>query len=614
MSSKARGPAASVWRAGATVLVVAICVASGATAQEFMEPFVLRTPTPEIDLGFGTAVAVDENALAVGVPYSPEGGVVYVYERRPGAPEGWRLMAIVKGINQGSNESFGSSLALHSETLVVGAPMEESRDFHAGAAYVFYRGRGGAGNWGRVRTLAPRELERHAHMGRSVDTSDDRIVAGTPGMEAVFVHERDKPIRSWWDVQEKVECPIEGSWPDVWTEDFGEVVRLSGRTLAAGAWQYRDREVWASDVYVFDLVEDDEGDESWQQVARRTSQGWEVDWARRMGLWAGLLVTGGAEDRPTCAGRVFQRNRWGKNRWGLRATLRDPTVELHETSDVAVRGNTAAAAASFRPLDGPGYGYGALVFERHAGGRDRWGPVARLLSGEVGEPARSVAIGPREIVVGHPDEGLVLVYPRAPIAAADFENGDTAGMSRAPGNVAVISPGLGDTEYALEVSVDGTTTRSMVRARQPFREPTVSLGFDLAINRVRLGETRVEVLNLYGPTRDLVRLTLEADPDRDQYFLTLRAWEEGGKGWREVGKARMPPLRGVRIEVEWRAATGPGHENGRAWLRTDGRLAVRADDLDTDLQLINGMLLGLPKGSEGTVAGAFLVDEIELHR
>ncbi len=76
----------------------------------------------------------------------------------------------------------------------------------------------------------------------------------------------------------------------------------------------------------------------------------------------------------------------------------------------------------------------------------------------------------------------------------------------------------------------------------------------------------------------------------------------------------MPPLRGVRVEVLWRAATGPGHGNGRAWLLTDGRLKVRADDLDTDLQLINGMLLGLPNGSEGTTGGAFLIDEIELHR
>ena len=149
---------------------------------------------------------------------------------------------------------------------------------------------------------------------------------------------------------------------------------------------------------------------------------------------------------------------------------------------------------------------------------------------------------------------------------------------------------------------------------RPRREPVVSLGFDLAIQRVDLTDKQVQILNLYGPTRDLVRLTLEADPNIDQYWVRLWAWEEDGRGWREVGKARMPPMRSQRFEVDWRAASGPEHDNGRVRLIVNGKLRLQANDLDTDLQFVNGLLMGLPKGSKGTAGGAFLLDEIVLHR
>jgi hypothetical protein len=369
---------------------------------------------------------------------------------------------------------------------------------------------------------------------------------------------------------------------------------------------------------LFDLVADDEDEETWQQIVHREApsplaSGWERDWGRRLSLDGDLLLAGGSA-QPSYAARVFVRNRAGRNRWGLSTRLRDPAVELHEVSDVAVRGRTAAVAAQFRPEDPPEFAFGALVFERHVPTNYLWSPLARLSNPEVTEPAESVAIGPREVVIGHPAAGLVQVFPRAPIVAADFENGDTAGLSWATGNVEVISPGLAETDFGLEVAVDGTTKRSMVRARHPHREPTVSLTFHLAANRVNLGGRRVEVMNLYGPTRELVRLSLEEDPEHDQYWLWLSAWEEGGANWREVGKTRLPPLRGVRIEVEWRASSGPGHDNGQVSLRVDGRPRLQAHDLDNEKQVVNGLLLGLPDGSWRTAGGAILLDEIVLHR
>ena len=141
----------------------------------------------------------------------------------------------------------------------------------------------------------------------------------------------------------------------------------------------------------------------------------------------------------------------------------------------------------------------------------------------------------------------------------------------------------------------------------------MSLAFDLAANRVALRGKRVEILTLYGPSRDLVRLTLEPDPARDQYWATLWAWENRGT-WRKVGRARVPPMRSVRLGVGWRAATGLGARDGRARLLSDGRLRAQAGDLDSDRQVVNGLLLGLPKGARGTAGGEILLEGIAVHR
>ena len=49
-----------------------------------------------------------------------------------------------------ANDAFGSAVATDGSTLVVGAPCDDSQK---GAAYVFYRSRGGVGKWGFVKKI-----------------------------------------------------------------------------------------------------------------------------------------------------------------------------------------------------------------------------------------------------------------------------------------------------------------------------------------------------------------------------------------------------------------------------------------------------------------------------
>ena len=92
--------------------------------------------------GFGSAVAVDGDVIAVGAPLDDElekgltHGAVYVFRRIGGH---WFEEAKLFGSQAGWNDVFGSSVAIQGNLLVVGQPHSDPAGSDFGAAYVFRR-------------------------------------------------------------------------------------------------------------------------------------------------------------------------------------------------------------------------------------------------------------------------------------------------------------------------------------------------------------------------------------------------------------------------------------------------------------------------------------------
>lgn len=165
------------------------------------------------DMGdqFGSAVAIWGNTVAIsalgessgaaGVNGDPlnntvsASGAVYVFVRD--AAGAWSQQAYIKASNPGANDAFGTSLALWGDTLIVGAPGEDSSAtgvngnqadelaVDAGAAYVFVRD--GAGVWTQQAYLKPSHTTittvantniSNDGFGRSVALWQDTIVVG----------------------------------------------------------------------------------------------------------------------------------------------------------------------------------------------------------------------------------------------------------------------------------------------------------------------------------------------------------------------------------------------------------------------------------------------------
>lgn len=204
------------------------------------EAYVKASNTAMMDR-FGSAIAVSGDTVVIGAPgewsrangerifpHLTDSGAVYVFVRKAG---GWVQQAYLKAGNAGSSDSFGSSVDISGDTLIVGAPGEDGSSTgvngpvddslpNAGAAYIFTRK---DGVWKQRAYLKPHKQVEGNAFGRTVAISGDRCVVGCSKAMEVYVFARQA-----------------GAWtPEIYFYDqiqsFGPVVDISGDTVVVGS-------------------------------------------------------------------------------------------------------------------------------------------------------------------------------------------------------------------------------------------------------------------------------------------------------------------------------------------------------------------------------------------
>ncbi|MCB1091602.1 MAG: FG-GAP repeat protein, partial [Verrucomicrobiae bacterium] len=217
---------------------------------------------------FGYSVAVFGDTLVVGAPgeASPatgvngdgsgngltESGAAYVFVRSGGV---WVQQAYLKASNSGMLDGFGAAVAISGDTIVVGAPGEDSAATgvngdeldntagSSGAVYVFVR----SGNqWSQQAYLKASNTEDSDQFGLSVGISGETVVVGAEmedggaggingddtdnnmsvaGAAYVFVRSRGK-----WSQQAYLKAAVPGIG-----DHFGHQVAISGESIIVGA-------------------------------------------------------------------------------------------------------------------------------------------------------------------------------------------------------------------------------------------------------------------------------------------------------------------------------------------------------------------------------------------
>ncbi len=214
------------------------------------QAYIKASNTGNNDL-FGWSVAMDGNTLVIGAKSeqsnatgingnqinnsASNSGAVYVFIKTGRV---WSQQAYIKASNTDSGDKFGTSVAISGDTLVVGAPFEQSNAsgingdesdnslLGSGAAYVFVRN---AGIWQQQAYLKGTNNTEGQQFGNAVAMVNDKIAIGawresnlTLRSGAVYVFERNSGV---WSQHAYLKAP------NAETEDrFGESLALTEST------------------------------------------------------------------------------------------------------------------------------------------------------------------------------------------------------------------------------------------------------------------------------------------------------------------------------------------------------------------------------------------------
>ncbi len=196
----------------------------------------------------GSAIAVSGNTMVVGAPTDNSGiGAAYVYTNMvANSPHGWTQAAeLTPAMPAAANDDFGWSVAIRGGTIVVGAPCHSSSaQYCTGAAYVFT---GSGATWTQKAVLNDPAQGYEDFFGLTVAIAPSSILSGAYGENddqgAVFAYTL---TNGQWSEKAAIDDPAATA-----NDLFGTSMSVSKKRLVVGA-PGTDGSKGA--VYVFDEV------------------------------------------------------------------------------------------------------------------------------------------------------------------------------------------------------------------------------------------------------------------------------------------------------------------------------------------------------------------------
>lgn len=317
---------------------------------------------------FGYAVAINGDTVVISaLGKNQDTGTVYLFEK---SASGWTSGTETTKLtipNIQSPDHLGYSVAIHNDTIVVGAI---GKDNFAGVAYVFEKPNTGWVNAAPTATLTAANRDASDNFGASIAINDEVIVIGASNHfilagpeeedEAGAVYVFEKPASGWTNMTETVKLTPANSQDG---DQFGYSLALHNDALAIGATA-QDQGA----AYVFEKP----ADSSWAN-ATQTAQllptnsddryffGWSI-------AFNGETIVVGTPDADGQKGAAFQYDKpasgWTDMTETARLTIPDGKSENIFYGDsfgqsVTSSGNTFIIGA----IGADGYKGAAYIFE-----------------------------------------------------------------------------------------------------------------------------------------------------------------------------------------------------------------------------------------------------------
>ncbi len=195
----------------------------------------LEAPDARSGDAFGWSVAISGDTVVVGAPFDADRagsqqGSAYVFVRNGAV---WSLQQKLLASDARSGFSFGDSVAISDDTIVVGAVLTNGPTINfQGSAYVFVRN---GGVWSQQQELFASDAEVNDRFGDSVAISGDTLVVGASKDDGAAGGDQGSAyvfVRSGgvWTQQQKLISSDAAAG-----DNFGWSMSISGETVVVGA-------------------------------------------------------------------------------------------------------------------------------------------------------------------------------------------------------------------------------------------------------------------------------------------------------------------------------------------------------------------------------------------
>jgi hypothetical protein len=207
-------------------------------------------PSPAAYENFGMAVAISGTRVAIGANRNQTSGTVHLFQLASATPT--VPILTLTNPNAASGDEFGSALAMSGDRLVVGAHRESAGAVHAGAVYVY--------DLSSATPAVPRWTLNHpsptsyASFGISVGIADERVVVGAyqdntgatfSGRTYVYDLTSAVPSVPRWTLNNPSPAA---------NDKFGYAVAISGQWVLVGAPNDDTDAIASGRAYVYDLA------------------------------------------------------------------------------------------------------------------------------------------------------------------------------------------------------------------------------------------------------------------------------------------------------------------------------------------------------------------------
>jgi len=194
---------------------------------------------------FGSSVALNSDFIVIGAPYgdniSSDTGAVYLYDAVTGQPQS--KLVLSDGV---SNDAFGISVSIDDNHLAIGSPGDTSLGSHSGAAYIYDVVTGE-----QLHLLLASDGGDFDSFGDSISISGNRVLIGAN-------RDNDNDVDSGsaylFDVTTGEQLFKFLASDGLRFDSFGTSVSIDGNTAMVGAPNHQNEITGTGSVYIFDAT------------------------------------------------------------------------------------------------------------------------------------------------------------------------------------------------------------------------------------------------------------------------------------------------------------------------------------------------------------------------